>query len=488
MWSRTAATTRKAATTRLLRGYRHGTAVSQAAARMATPSYADDDAYQASATSTVLMAAGVAGVAAFVLSLAKGPRFDRLEPGASTCSASSSNTIVFTSRAGAKDAIRFRIDDPVHAAAADAAATKLLGGRFAATADGVGRYLAADVRLLAQQQLASGSTLLELEALQRAADKSQLAGSLMTGVMLPATSLPEDIHAVTFELRPGSGLLDLYGDPRTFALQNNSRLRDGNVGRSGGYSAQDFYSGRPDRVRRALLALFEHSEDNLTITTSGRAVKPEIPAEQAQMFAALSGRESAEDAEKSLQSIGAVVEVLVSILGGEGASMMSALVRAQCGASSPAVPVAAELLQILQRHSTSDLVEDGSLVSEEAFPTALARNFWNLSPDTSGMHQREREGERLIERARRELWAAGSVSRHELELEIRKYLSRYLLGLAANNATIRITLARPGPSGASQLRQEQFSPVVGLSSGKGLWWRLELSHLEVPPVKRILAE
>ena len=52
------------------------------------------------------------------------------------------------------------------------------------------------------------------------------------------------------------------------------------------------------------------------------------------------------------------------------------------------------------------------------------------------MHLRQREAERLQERARRELWVEGSVSRNELEKQIRNFLlrcsARGLLSALAN--------------------------------------------------------
>lgn len=37
--------------------------------------------------------------------------------------------------------------------------------------------------------------------------------------------------------------------------------------------------------------------------------------------------------------------------------------------------------------------------------------YWSLPADQSGMHLREREAERLLDRAKREMWQDGSASR-----------------------------------------------------------------------------
>ena len=75
---------------------------------------------------------------------------------------------------------------------------------------------------------------------------------------------------------------------------------------------------------------------------------------------------------------------------------------------------------VVRRQGLSD-----PLATPGAFDTAFERGFWNLAPDESGMYTREREGERLLERSRRELWKPGSASRKEIEAQIRIFLCRH---------------------------------------------------------------
>merc|ERR1711874_929794 len=87
--------------------------------------------------------------------------------------------------------------------------------------------------------------------------------------------------------------------------------------------------------------------------------------------------------------------------------------------------------------------------------------------------------------ARRELWAEESASRSLLEGEIRHYLTRYLLGLAANEACLRISLVRPAgldSADRERLREFGFAPSPAAASCEGLWWRLHLGELELPAV------
>merc|ERR1711985_204954 len=98
------------------------------------------------------------------------------------------------------------------------------------------------------------------------------------------------------------------------------------------------------------------------------------------------------------------------------------------------------------------------LASASALEAALVKGFWTLPRDESGLRQREREGERLLERANRELWLAGSTSRKELEDQGRHFLSRYLLGSAALEARIRLRFVRISmvPGAAVRLETSRY--------------------------------
>lgn len=115
-------------------------------------------------------------------------------------------------------------------------------------------------------------------------------------------------------------------------------------------------------------------------------------------------------------------------------------------------------------------------MTEARLEAALARGFWTLPADESGMHIREREGRALLERARRELWVEGSISRHELVAQISKFLCLHSLGVAAASARLRISVVRPAsPAAAEALRSQGYAPAAG-----GIWCRLHLAGLEVP--------
>merc|ERR1712014_155250 len=95
---------------------------------------------------------------------------------------------------------------------------------------------------------------------------------------------------------------------------------------------------------------------------------------------------------------------------------------------------------------------------------------------------REREGERLLERAQRELWAEGSASRRELEAEIRKFICLHLLGRAASDARLRLSVARLAggardSEAANAFRALGYAPAPTLAPG--LWCRLDFVGLEV---------
>merc|ERR1712216_226792 len=233
---------------------------------------------------------------------------------------------------------------------------------------------------------------------------------------------------VTVELRPGSGVIDLYGSPSAYTMQEDSEMRRDADSRAGKYSARDIYSGRPDRMRRALHALAGNPQDTLRILVDGKCVFPPPGSEASQAVRVLA-LETAMRSEMGVHGgLGLLLEVLADCLDREGQVLLMALLRAQCSAGTTTNEQARPLEQIRRQHADPQM--DGSLVSPEALRAAFARGFWTLSPDDSGKATREREGERLLERARRELWADGSASRRELEAQVRTFLCRNLLGRA----------------------------------------------------------
>merc|ERR1712094_127907 len=118
--------------------------------------------------------------------------------------------------------------------------------------------------------------------------------------------------------------------------------------------------------------------------------------------------------------------------------------------------------------------EPGSLTSLDALDAALRRGFWTLSADESGKNTREREGERLLERAKRELWVEGSASRRELEIQVRKFLCLNLLGRAASDVTLQCIIVKTRP-GSEKNAPDGFYPV-----GSEFWCRLDVVDFEMP--------
>ncbi|CAE8613102.1 unnamed protein product [Polarella glacialis] len=156
---------------------------------------------------------------------------------------------------------------------------------------------------------------------------------------------------------------------------------------------------------------------------------------------------------------------------------MRSLLRAQCAAGPGVAQMAQVLQEVLLSHS---LARNHRLpLTPEDLDAAMARGYWSLAADESGMHLREREAERLLERARRDLWAPGSTSRKELEAQISHFLCWHLLGCAANRACLRFSFVRASSSPSSEevLRRLRYARAPG---SPGIWWRLELAPLELP--------
>ncbi|CAE7186115.1 F8H [Symbiodinium pilosum] len=283
---------------------------------------------------------------------------------------------------------------------------------------------------------------------------------------------PEAVEGgvVTVELMPGFGLLDLYGQPGLYHVQDQSLLRSVERAKGGRYSATDLFSGRKDRVARALEALLEASDieqsGRLQVLVNEGVSSPAEAGELLQLeIAAGAGAES------NISLFALLAQMLDSR--GDAFALLPMILRAQCAGGPSLSPAAAELREVLGRHSVR------WQISAEDIDTSLQRGFWTLPADLSGLHLREREAERLLERARRELWTEGSASRKELEMQIRKFLCLHLVGVAACRARLRFSFARPRATPAAQemLSAHRFSPLPAMP---GLWWRLELAPLELP--------
>jgi len=351
--------------------------------------------------------------------------------------------------------LRIRVDRPC-AVIADAAATLQLAGR-----------LSSDIEVVCLDARRSAKCTGLLDVLPQ---------SKFMGLRLKECNPPpewRDGPVIALELQPGSGLLDLYGRPSLFKVQDESRLKLGEMARAGSFNPQDLYSGRPDRVRRALGALTVHPDRSiLRVMVDGQDVLQE--SEEGSAAAAL--QDSLQQAK--VANLGDLMEILAMKLDAEGRELLATLLRAQCAAVGGAATFAQQLWEVLQQKTNAPVLSD-ELLSQEAIRLALQRGFWTLPADGSGKSQREREGDRLLERARRELWTEGSASRLELEAQIRNYLCRHLLGCAAVRARLRLKIVRASKSAeaADGFRRLGYAPV---GVAPGCWCKLELLDLEVP--------
>uniref|UniRef100_A0A7S4UBS9 Inositol-pentakisphosphate 2-kinase n=1 Tax=Alexandrium monilatum TaxID=311494 RepID=A0A7S4UBS9_9DINO len=444
------------------------------------PNGGDAAPAQAASAVTIALAAGVSlGLGALLLLLRRGNEagpsgadrleaLERLEASEFVLLRGTAPTLIFAyvgkDPRWSGSTLRIRVDAP-GAAAADAAATQRLGGRFAAPCEVV-RISASDASKLGMGADCKAGSLLGL----RVADAE------------PPPSAREG-PAIALELRLGFGLLDLYGRPGLFTVQDDSLLRKTELARSGRYNPHDLFSARPDRPQRALAALAEAPRGHLEVFADGRCIYPGSGgggAASAEAEAALT-----EATQKlGLGGVSTLLELLGASLQGEGAALLSALLRAQSCAGASLPSKARQLWEVLQQRCGPEAPGG----TPEQLSAALERGFWATAADESGMHMREREAERLLERARRELWVEGSVSRRELEAQIRRFLCLYILGCAASQARLRLGVVRASPSGGeaeATLRRLRYAPLAGAS---GVWCRLELCELEVPTLERALSE
>eukprot|EP00931_Biecheleriopsis_adriatica_P047806 TRINITY_DN27587_c0_g1_i1.p1 TRINITY_DN27587_c0_g1~~TRINITY_DN27587_c0_g1_i1.p1 ORF type:complete len:476 (+),score=80.03 TRINITY_DN27587_c0_g1_i1:23-1429(+) len=342
-----------------------------------------------------------------------------------------------------------------HAAPWDSLATTRLGGRWAPTCQVV-RLDAPSASFLGHQGKGAEAPVLALRVEEGVPPADAFEGGL-----------------VALELAPGRGLLELYGQPGLYRVQDQSLLRSSDLAKSGRYSAPDLFSGRRERVLRGLEALAEASAgEGVADAAAGKmqvliADSVSTAGEASRMLGLASGANGAAEATPFLAAAAQLLDT-----SGDAHALLTSLLRAQCAAGPNMPPKAQELWEVLRRHGTPHPL------GPEDLDAALARGFFSLSADESGMRTREREAERLLERARRELWAEGSASRRELELQIRHFLSWYVLGRAASSACIRLSFLRASSSPGSQdiLARHRFAQLPGTS---GLWWRLDLAPLQM---------
>jgi len=384
-------------------------------------------------------------------------RLDRVDSGDMSVTSSTVRSVVFTGKGGDPRwlgaTLRLRVDEP-SAAVSDMAATSFLGGNHALQRELVhlthGDAGGLDQRLVAKEGR-------ELVPAIRA-----------THAVPPPGTVTGD--AVIVELRPGSGLRELYGQPGSFSVNESGALRANQAARTGKYNARDFFSNRPARLRQALWALTGDQQDRLCIKSGEQVI-----------FPVDTGTTATLDAQLQLLGLGGlstVIETVAALCEGEGAPLLTRLTQAQCTSADVASASAAQSLHAsLAEHSSGKGGEP--LLSQEALGQATARGFWTLPADESGMKIRHREAAQLLERARRELWSEGSASRAVLETEIRKYLCLYWLGVAATEAVLRVTFVRSSDKDVSQsaLYGHGFKPVIAVP---GFWCRLELTDVEVP--------
>lgn len=345
----------------------------------------------------------------------------------------------------------------------DAKATQVLAGRFAEACQIVS-VRAADVRGLAMSASGAGEDEVAAKLIELARKGDPVPCLRTLGAHLEPEA--REGSEITLSLKPGVGLLDLYGRPGLYAIQSDSLLRKGSDGRRGMFSPQDFYSGRAQFARRALMTLVENPGDILTAAADGKQSFPECGSTSAHGEQHVSVQE--------------LLQILACSVENEGKFMIAALLRAQCGAQGGVPASVRQLRDVLQEKNSE--VESQPSPAKEDVEAAFARGFWNLPADSSGMHAREREAERLLERARRELWTEGSNSRRELELQMHQFLLRHKVGLAASEPCLVLRAVRPiGPNAEETLRQAGFERAAS-TNGQGLWAKLELVTLDIPIV------
>ncbi|CAK9000694.1 unnamed protein product [Durusdinium trenchii] len=275
-------------------------------------------------------------------------------------------------------------------------------------------------------------------------------------------AVPEGV--ITVELKPGCGLLELYGQPGLYHMQDQSLLRSAEMAKGGRYSAPDLFSGRKDRVLRALEALCEGPT-----TTAGDAELQVLLDDR------LASQEEAVELLK-LEVPGAntsspLLSIVADLLDarGEAFPMLPGILRAQC-AGRALNASCAQLWETLGRSAPH------WRPTREEMENAMKRGYWSLPADQSGLHSREREAERLLDRAKREMWQEGSQSRLELEKQIRKFLCLHLLGDAACEVRLRINLVRPSDAQQEVLSEYRFAPLPGMPD---IWCRVEMAPLHL---------
>lgn len=288
------------------------------------------------------------------------------------------------------------------------------------------------------------------------------------------------LKVATVELKPKCGLKERQGLPSRFQMLQYEKLASGSVARISAYNPVQLLSKQPVLVHEALTNLMCEPQNNLRVFVGGRLVFSEETLEKNAGNVAIS--RAALDAALSqigLPDSAGVLATLAAILGAPEMPMPDRLKRIQCWAAGDAEKLASRLYAVLQDHIGKDEAQD-ALTRVEHFEAAL-EGLADCPVDESGIVRTVELMDGLLTSVGTQQW------NDELQLEVIRCLSRFLLGRTAHDVSVLINFVHV-PSGQlnaveEQLRGARFQPLDVTWSG--VWFRVTVIDLDAKSPKKI---
>merc|ERR1711924_191048 len=271
------------------------------------------------------------------------------------------------------------------------------------------------------------------------------------------------------------------------------KLEQGKIETISDYNPVDLFSSRKERVRKQLQNLVRNPQNNFKVVDCN-GEKIESNEKMNEIFGKLIGNNS--ESTNNSTSGEAVLDVLVDIIQRE--KVFRTILKAQCWAAGKTATYANEALEILENSSnksSSKNFEPTIADYEKALNSGLRGNWVD---DESGMRISERDGEKLLERAKREVWRHDvkfNRSHEDLTEQLKGYLCRFLIGRMAMDLSISINLiavdseSSGGNAIGSDLRKklntEGWNRISGSFGGGSLYYRVVLMDTDAKPVDRV---
>jgi len=254
---------------------------------------------------------------------------------------------------------------------------------------------------------------------------------------------PVEGKCVSFELKPKCGLKEKETTPSRFQMLQRIKLRDGEIERISEYDPVDLFSGKEQRVLKAMKALLADPQNNLVTFIDGEHV----------------------NAEEAFNTV-PMHELTGVILSSD---ILRKIASVQCWAGGKCANWTKDLMDSVEQHGGSIDLDTPALVAS-IIPSA---------GHEGAMRQHERDGKQLVEWNARH-YRSDSLLASDVGQQAHNYIRRFLLGRTAMDVSVMITFVKPeGKPDVDALKRARFFPH------KGYWVCISVVDTELKPLDRV---